>query len=321
MSNRTIAVAGATGFVGRHAVKALLDAGFAVRALVRDRAKARTVLPSAPADKLAIVQGDGLSRASMTELVQGSHAAVHLIGILRENGAEQTFQRMHVETARYLLDACKGAGVGRYVQLSALGANHDGPTKYQLTKWAGEELVRASGLNWTILRPSMIMGHGSEFEKTAKGWFDGDTAPWYFAPYFMGWKEDNSVPAGPVTFTDPVIQPVAVDDVAKAIVSSLQHEATIGEIYNLVGPDKMTWPQMLTRLRNAIAPTSATAPLGIPGKVAALAAKGAALAGMGGVLPFDEGMAIMGSLDSVSEMHKAEKQLGFHPKHVFAHSH
>lgn len=321
MGNRTIAVTGATGFVGRHAVRALLDAGFSVRALVRDRAKARRVLPEAAPGRLTLVQGDGLQRRSMEELVQGANAAVQLIGILRENGAEQTFQRMHVETTRLLLEACTNAGVKRYVQMSALGVNADGPAKYQSTKWAAEELVRASGLSWTVLRPGLILGEGSEFVTLAKGWFDGNTAPWIFVPYFTGWREDHSVPAGSVTFTDPVVQPVAVEDVAKAVVAALTHDNAVGEIYNIVGPERLSWPEMLVRLRQAVSPTSATPPFGIPGKIAALVAKGASIAGMGGVLPFDEGMALMGSQDSIAETRKAEAHLGLKPRRVLAAAH
>ena len=69
-------------------------------------------------------------------------------------------------------------------------------------------------------------------------------------PYFTRGVEDTSVPLGPVKTIDPTVQPVAVEDVAKAFVSAIGNEKAYGETYNLVGPDRATWPQMLTWIRD-----------------------------------------------------------------------
>lgn len=310
----TVAVTGATGFVGRHVVRELLQRGMNVRALVRSREKARDVLPRDP--RLELVVGDALDSAAAAELMKtdggrgGVDAVVHLIGIIREARGGVTFERMHVGTTRTLLAAAQAAGVRRWVQMSALGVREDGCCAYQRTKWEAEQLVRRSGLDWTIFRPGMIHGPGSEFLEMAEGWVSGQTAPWLFIPYFTRGVEDTSVPLGGVRQVDPVIAPVYVEDVAAAFGRALQTDDAIGEIYNLAGPEVMSWPEFLTTLRDGMGGHERMQPWGIPAGVAALKAKAAAVVGLGGLMPFDEGMALMGAEDSVAETTKVAEQLG-----------
>src|SRR5262245_31909896 len=128
----TVAVAGATGFVGRHVVAELLARGHSVRALVRDREKARRVLPR----EAALAEpGD----------IRDCQACVNAIGILRETWGN-SFRAVHVNTTRTLIDACRRAGAARFVQVSAMGVSDDGKTGYQKSKYEAEQLVRRSGL-------------------------------------------------------------------------------------------------------------------------------------------------------------------------------
>ena len=87
---------------------------------------------------------------------------IHLVGIINEKG-DQTFDRMHREATENVLAAAKAAGVRRYLHMSAMGSSEDSPSQYGRTKAAGEKAVRASGLDWTIFRPSIVFGPGDGF--------------------------------------------------------------------------------------------------------------------------------------------------------------
>lgn len=339
-----VAVTGASGFVGRYVVRELARRGYRVRGLVRDRQKAREVLSLGGGHaghaghghgSVTMVEGDALDARVMDELMMGpegaAKACVNLIGIIRE-ASGQTFRKSHVETTRSAIEACQrlmkkqeprlasktrsitGSGL-RFLQMSALGVSHEGISEYQQTKWEAEMLVRGSGLGWTIFRPSMIHGAGSEFLEMAKGWVNGEKPPYFFIPYFTRQQADTRVPLGPMNRVEPEIQPVYVEDVAWAFGEALARGGTAGEIYNLAGPEKLTWPVMMTLLRDHLPGGQDTLyPFGLSSSIAARAALGAKLLGLRDVLPFDEGMALMGGQDSTAELNKAKAQLGWHPR-------
>ena len=193
-STGVVALTGTTGFVGRHMVKALVDAGFSLRALVRDSAKAREVLGVADG-RVTLVVGDALEAGKAQELVRGCSACINLIGILREDGPA-TFKKLHVEATRVMVGACEAEGVGRFLQMSAMGASELGRAKYQTTKFEAEQIVRGSSLAWTIFRPSLIHGVESEFLDMVAGFASGLEQPYVFMPYFTRWKTEKRVPMG-----------------------------------------------------------------------------------------------------------------------------
>ncbi len=304
--HRTVAVTGASGFVGRHAVRELLRRGWRVRALVRDADKAARALPT-DADGLELVVGDVLDGRAPSRLVSGTDACVHLIGIIREAPGGQTFRRMHIHATEAITEAAKHAGVERFVHMSAIGADPDERTPYWRSKGTAEQIVRRSGLAWTILRASMIHGPDGEFMQQVKGWVTGRTLPFLFMPYF------NRVvsPGPPPEFEAPVVQPVHVEDVAKVLGECLESRQAVGEVYALAGSERLTWPELLECARDSIPNAKhKLKAIGIPGEFAALKAKGWAMLGLKYAMPFDEGMAIMGQTDSTARTGKAEDQLG-----------
>ncbi|HLO42334.1 MAG TPA: NAD(P)H-binding protein [Phycisphaerales bacterium] len=306
---KTVAVTGAAGFVGRQIVARLLSKGYHIRALVRDRSKVRGVLPSGD-PRVTVVVGDAADASVAGELVRGAQACINVIGIIREEGGS-TFSKAHVRTTEALVAAASAAGCGRFLQMSALGVGHDGNTEYRRTKWDGEQVVRKSDLAWTIFRPSMIHGKDGEFIQTAVGWATGKTAPWFFLPYFTRREPNPVCPTGTAPEFDPVLAPVRVEDVAEAFVSSLNKPETVGEIYNLAGPEVLSWPQMLLTIRDGVPGAKKNmVAWGIPGDLAAMKAKAAKVAGLGWALPFDEGMARMGMEDSTASLDKARADLG-----------
>lgn len=312
MSNKiqTVAVTGATGFVGREIVAELVRKGFSVRALVRDRRKAAAVLPRS-SQGVTLVEGDIHDGYSPASLLEGAQACIHLIGIIREERGGVTFHRTHVAATRIITEACAAAGIKRYLHMSALGVNDRGICPYQTTKWEAEQIVRRAGLDWTIFRPGLIHGPASEFIKMATQWVKGDAPPWFFLPYFTRGQEEKNVPLGGVSRVIPTVQPVSVLDVARAFVSALQREESVGEIYNLVGAERLNWPELLHEIRDHVpGANDRLSPWGIPSELAAMKATAAGWLGLGAFMPFDAGMALMGGQDSTAETRKVRSQLG-----------
>jgi nucleoside-diphosphate-sugar epimerase len=305
---RIVGVAGATGFVGRYIVRELLSRGWRVRGLVRSREKAREVLPRD--ERLRLIEGDPTAPDPASGLAAGAAGVVNAVGILRES-AGNTFRKAHVQTTRSLVDAAAGAGVPRFIHVSALGVGEDAPTAYQRTKFEAEQVVRRSPLLWTILRPGLVHGPEGDLIRTAKGWVTGSKQPWFFLPYFTRAEVNTQVPLGPIRRVAPTVQPIAVEDVAWSVAEALERPQASGEVFNLVGPETLTWPRFLEALQEAIpGANAALRPLGIPAGAAAAQARVAKLLGLGGLLPFDEGMPIMGSQDSVASPSKAQHLLG-----------
>lgn len=315
-SGRVVAVTGASGFVGRNVCRELLAQGYTVRGLVRNRKKAVEALPAS--DRLTLTTGDALDARALDDLLAGCHACINLVGIIREvrePGNTQTFQKLHTDTARALVQACDRAGVRRFVQMSALGVSDVHVSEYQRTKFEAESVIRKSGLDWTIFRPSLIHGVGGEFIEMARNWATGLEPPYLFLPYFTRSQEDKRVPLGGVEQIIPNIAPVAVEDVAAAFVKAISTPATVGEVYNLVGSETIAWPELLTHIRDNVShANSGLSPFGIPGDIAAVAAMGADLVGLGSLLPFDEGMARMGAQDSTATLDKLKADLAISPR-------
>ena len=217
-----VLVLGGTGFVGRHLIPRLSAAGHRVTALARRRHDARhlILLPT-----VAVVEGDPLDRGMLDARMRDATAVVNLIGILNERGRE-TFAAVHVDGARTVVEACARAGVPRLLHMSAINADPAGPSRYLRSKGEAEAIVEASGLAWTILRPSVIFGREDAFLNL-------------FA------KLSRLFPAIALASPDARFQPVHVGDVAHCFVHALRDERTIRQRYNLCGPDVYTLEQLV----------------------------------------------------------------------------
>ena len=224
-----------------------------------------------------------------------------------------TFRKAHVESTRALVAGCTAHGVPRFLQMSALAVSPNGVSEYQKTKFEGEQIVRLSTLDWTIFRPGLIHGADGEFMRMMKKIVVGEAPPWFFVPYFTRGVEDKRVPLGSVTQVDPLVQPIAVEDVAMAFAAALESPASIGEVYNLVGSEAMDWPGMIRVMRDKLEAGNIE-PFGVPAEAAAQVAMVGRQLGFGSVLPFDEGMARMGAQDSTADLTKVREDLHLEPR-------
>ena len=154
--------------------------------------------------------GDPFDPRALDEGFTGCDVAIHLIGIIRENPkAGVTFDRLHVEATQNMVAAARRAGVRRFIHMSALGARANAVSNYHKTKFQAEELLRQSGFDYTIFRPSHIHGPGGEFLKMEAAWARGKRPPFLFMPYFGGGLLGLKKPS--------LVQPVHVKDVARRI--------------------------------------------------------------------------------------------------------
>ena len=150
-----VAVTGGTGFVGRAVVSELLQAGHQVRILSRKA-------PERLTEGVTHVPGSVVTGIGLDNLLEGVDAVIHLVGIIKE-AEENTFRATHYGGTVNILAAASRAGIKRYIHMSAMGTREKAVSKYHQTKFAAEEAVRASGLDWTIFRPSTIFGPGDKF--------------------------------------------------------------------------------------------------------------------------------------------------------------
>lgn len=234
-----VGVTGGTGYVGPAVVREMLAEGHDVVVLEHRRP---APVPDHP--RLTRAQGDVRDRASLERAFAGCDAVAHLVAILRENPKKGvTFQSVHVDGTRNVVDAAKALGIRRFLLMTANDVELRS-TPYFETKWRMEEMVKAAGFDWTVFRPSYVSGTsepGADGKATSRGTdesFDEqfarivDKAP--VLPSFGGGKFE--------------IQPVSRRNVAQAFARALARPQTIGRTYVLVGPERMTWNAYLRRL-------------------------------------------------------------------------
>jgi len=233
-------VTGGTGFVGRAVVGALRSHGFTVRCLVR-RGSEHHLRGMGAIER---VEGDVRVRAGLDQEMAGCDAVIHLVGIIRER-PHATFEQIHVQGTRNVVDAARAAGIRRLLHMSALGTRPGARSRYHQTKWAAEEAVRASGLAWTIFRPSIIYGRGDGFVTLLARMLRRSA----FVPV-IGTGRNR-------------LQPVPVEHVAEAFARALTLPATEKQVYDVVGPRPVTMLELLDLVARALGRTRAR-PVHVP---------------------------------------------------------
>jgi NADH dehydrogenase len=200
-----------------------------VRCLVRDlRGGARLA-----AWGCELVEGDVTDPASLRAAVAGVDTVIHLVAI--RQGRREQFQRIMVDATRDLLAAAKAARVGRFVHMSALGTSEE--TKelvpYYWAKWTNEQEVQGSGLPYVIFRPSFVFGP------------DGGILPTFV-------KLARLTPVTPIIGSGRQrIQPIWADDLAKYFAAAVQRDDVAGRVFELGGPDVVSWNEFWERLKRS----------------------------------------------------------------------
>jgi NADH dehydrogenase len=239
---RTVAVVGATGFVGDAVVRQLAGSDHRVIAISREGRRRQGWGDSVEARGADVASGRGLDEA-----LRGADAVVHLVAIPRESRGRR-FEDVNVRGTERVLAAAEAAGIRRFVHLSVLGAAEDPKLAYLHSKWLGEQAVRASSLDWVVLRPSLLFGPGDGFFRlvrtTLKWWSPGIVA----------------IPGR----GDARFQPLAVDDLARGVERAVSDDAHVRQVHELGGPEWVTYREVVDRVMDATGIRRLKLPMPIP---------------------------------------------------------
>ena len=226
--NRLVTIFGGSGFVGRHAVRALAKEGFRIRAASRRPDLAGYLQPMGDVGQIQPVQANLRYPDSVKRAVEGASVVINAVGILAPAG-RQTFKAVHADGARAVAKAARAAGATRLIHISAIGASATSPARYARTKAAGEAAVLEEFPEAIILRPSIVFGPEDEF-------FNRFAAMARISPALP------LIGGGRTRF-----QPVYVGDVAAAVAHAAAGGGTPGTVYELGGPEVLSFRELLER--------------------------------------------------------------------------
>ena len=219
---------GAGGFIGRELFAALSRRGHRVVAAVRDPAS-RPPFAGEPA--IAVDLNRDVDVATWLPRLAGIDAVVNCAGVL-QGTRSQSIDAIHRLAPIALFDACARAGVRRVVQISAISAERSAGTAYALTKLAADDHLRASALDWVVVRPSLVHSRGA----------------------YGGTAALRAIAAMPFAIPVPGdgrqrFQPIHMDDVARVVASALEGDALLRQTIDPVGPDALTLREILEDYR------------------------------------------------------------------------
>ena len=224
-----IAITGGTGFIGRHVARDLASHGHEVIAIARGQ-YTRNLQPVEGARFLAL---DANDTEKLAQAFEGCDAVVHCAGTSVED-AKQTFERLHVEGTRSAVNAAERAHVKKFVLVSYLSVRPNINSQYHITKWRGEEIVRSSKLNFTILKAGLIYGQGDHLLNNLSNLFR--RMPIFAA---VGLREKS-------------VRLVAVEDLVDVIRAALDENRFSRQTVAVLGPEEFPFSQAARRIAKAM---------------------------------------------------------------------
>jgi uncharacterized protein YbjT (DUF2867 family) len=223
-----ILVTGGTGFVGSHIVKRLALEKIKTRCLVRNGSNVKRL--KEPGIELSY--GDLTDKESLKKALDGVETVIHLIGIIVERKCA-TFELIHTQGTRALVEACIVAGVRRFIYISALGARENARSRYHITKWEAEQAIIKSRMEYVIFRPSIMIGEGGEFITMLSGII-------------------QNAPVIPVIGAKSKLQPIYVENAADCVLLTLAQPKIANRIFEIGGPEQMTYRELYLTLSQVL---------------------------------------------------------------------
>lgn len=221
-----VLLTGGTGYVGRALRALLLERGHRVRLLVRNKIPLKDIQDP----RIDAVNGNVLDTNACLRAVDGCGAVINLVGIIREFPKRGiTFDSLHTEATANLVKAALHIGVTRFLQMSALGTRSGAVSRYHRTKFAAEEILRGSGLRWTIFRPSLIFHPGDEFTREMAG-----LARRRLVPFVDGGKA--------------LLQPVSRANVVGPFADALRMPETHYRVFEMGGPERIAFGELIREI-------------------------------------------------------------------------
>ncbi len=227
-----IAITGGTGFVGRNVARALLDDGHAV-VLISRGIDPRGALPSGDRSRVTVAAVGIDDAEKLVNAFAGCDGVAHCAGINRELNS-QTYERVHVQGTRNVVDAAQRAGLRKITLMSFIRARSGCGSPYHESKFAAEEIIRQWGLDYTILKAGVIYGRGDHM-------LDHLSHAFHTFPVFAL-----------VGLQDRSVRPMAVADVARVIAASLVEGRLSHQTLAVVGPEEMTLGEAVRRVANVV---------------------------------------------------------------------
>ena len=224
-----IAITGGTGFIGRHLAQDLVTRGHEVIVIARGRYTRNTQ----PVEGARFFSLDTNDTDRLTQAFEGCDAVVHCAGTSVED-SRQTFHRLHVEGTRSAVTASEQARVKKFVLVSYLSVRPNVKSEYHTTKWQGEEIVRASKLNFTILKAGLVYGQGDHLLNNLSNLFRK-------LPVFAA-----------VGFREKTVRLVAVEDLVEVIRASLDENRFARQTIAVLGPEEFPFSQAARRIAKAM---------------------------------------------------------------------
>jgi uncharacterized protein YbjT (DUF2867 family) len=221
-----VTVFGGSGFVGSQIVRALAKSHSRVRVAVRQPGRGYRLRMLGDVGQIEVVQANIRDDASVARALEGAEGCINAVGVLYESG-RQTFDSAHVDGARRVAAAAARAGVARFVQISAIGADANSPAAYGRTKAAGESAAREGFPGAAILRPSVVFGPEDHFFNR-------------FAELAMLSPTLPLIGGGHAR-----LQPVFVADVGAAVARAVWSDEAAGRTFELGGPEAFTFRRLM----------------------------------------------------------------------------
>jgi len=240
-NNKKIAVFGGTGFIGSNILKELSSNSFSINALIRKGSENKL-----PGDNnIKTIYGDLSDNGTIKESINNSDTVIYAVGIIREyRKREITFDKLHYEYFKNIVDIAKSNGVNRIIYISANGVKPSG-TKYQTTKYKAEQYLKENFNNWIIFRPSVVFGNPNgkmEFVSQLREDIVDKNIP---VPLFFR--------LNPFSYKQFFkSNPVHINDLAKLVVKSIDSNHSKNQIYHVGGPLQTTWNGMLKTVTNVL---------------------------------------------------------------------
>ena len=214
--------------MGSHLVRRLAQEKIQTRCLIRRTSNIEKLKELG----IEVAYGDVTDKQSLKKAVRGVDTVVHLVGIIVEpKGA--SFEIIHTQGTRNLVEACKEAGVQRFIYISALGARENARSQYHITKWEAETAVIKSGMEYVIFRPSIMIGEGGEF-------------------ITMLSKVVRWALVIPIIDGESKVQPIYVENTVDCIIKSLTDPRTTNRIFEIAGPEQITYKELFLTLMDVL---------------------------------------------------------------------
>jgi NADH dehydrogenase len=286
-----ILITGATGYIGRHLVARLVAQGERPRCLVRDISRAKRILP---ADKVELVEGATTSPASLDAVVQGVDTIVHAAFLTadRKQSTGNEYEKTNVQGTANLIKVAKKAGVKRIIEIGGLGTKPDKPGSYMQGRYLAEKMLKESGLDWTIIQPSVLFGKNAPFIKGLADLIR--TSP--VVPLIGGGKT--------------MFQPIYVEDVVTVLIKVLEDPTgTTNRTYTIGGPVYYSFTQII----DVLLKTMHKQRIKVPAPTTLVGVGAAVMEAVLQKPPLTKAAMTLFSFDNITDLKSVQRDFGFTP--------